>query len=357
MTDFDNPDLNQNRSRVWLVSAAISAALVLAYAAAWFFMAVTAREQVDAWAEKQRQRGYTVRYDGLETTGFPFDIRLDIINPGFGAPQVVRPWGWEGSQLSLHMRPWNLSRIRAMVSGPQVLALPFAGKTEMFAGSLGGLEARVVLDGGQPRRVDLALNALDLQGESPGTGAFKIAGADVGVEDLVPSNADHRTPRATLSGRVEGAELPWLSASPLGRVVEELQLESRLLGSLQRGEWIPELEDWRDSGGTVEVQKVDLRHGSLHIRADGTLALDGDLQPIGAMTARVEGFFETVEALQKLDVVSARDAITAKMVLGVLARKPDDGGAPILNLALTLQDRRMYAGPVALLQVPEIVWR
>jgi hypothetical protein len=99
-----------------------------------------------------------------------------------------------------------------------------------------------------------------------------------------------------------------------------------------------------------------MQHGPLKINTNGTLALDGKLQPIGALTANLEGFFETIDALKRLGVVKARNAITAKVVLGVLSRAPSGGGPAILNLALTAQNRYLYLGPVRLLELPEIKW-
>jgi hypothetical protein len=116
------------------------------------------------------------------------------------------------------------------------------------------------------------------------------------------------------------------------------------------------LVKWRDGGGTVEVARLNLAYGFLDVWANGTMALDGDMQPIGAFTAKVEGFFPLVDALKEKGLVRARDAVTAKVVLGVLAKKPADGGPPTLNLPLTVQGRKVYAGPLALAQVPAIPW-
>ena len=52
-----------------------------------------------------------------------------------------------------------------------------------------------------------------------------------------------------------------------------------------------------------------------------------------------------------------RDAVTAKLVLGALARTPEGGGPPTLNLAITVQDRTLFAGPVALARLPAIDWK
>jgi hypothetical protein len=86
------------------------------------------------------------------------------------------------------------------------------------------------------------------------------------------------------------------------------------------------------------------------------MALDGDMQPIGALTARIGGFFETIDALRAKGMLGAREAVTAKLVLGVLSKRPAGGGARILTVPLSLQHRTLYAGPVALGRVPRLAW-
>jgi hypothetical protein len=131
---------------------------------------------------------------------------------------------------------------------------------------------------------------------------------------------------------------------------------ARLIGNIENGQLVKSLENWRDRGGTIELEKLKIEHGPLKIQTEGTLALDGKLQPIGALTAQLKGFYETIDALKKLGVVKARNAITAKMFMGVLSRTPAGGGPPVLNIAITAQNQNLYVGPVRLLQLPEVNW-
>jgi len=86
------------------------------------------------------------------------------------------------------------------------------------------------------------------------------------------------------------------------------------------------------------------------------LALDADLQPIGAFTTRIEGFFETVNALHEKGLIRSQDAVTAKMVLGVLSKR-NDAGRISLTVPLTVQERRLYVGPVPLAVIPPVRWQ
>ncbi|NQU57326.1 MAG: DUF2125 domain-containing protein [Rhodospirillales bacterium] len=356
MADFDNPTIMKRR-RPWLIAAAVLALLGLAYSGFWFTMALNSREAVIQWIDEQHAQGVAVSYDSLEATGFPLSIRLEFINPGFAAPGTTMPWGWEGAHLSLLFKPWDMDTARAITSGPQTLAIPINGKTETFNGEALHAQVSVKVSGGEAKSVALRLEGIDLEAERPGLAAIRVAKASVNVQRLITGKADHQSASASLGGSLQGLGGPWLTASPLGGNVENLTLKAHLMGSFDAQPLVESLENWRDSGGTIEISKLHLQHGPLKISADGTLAFDGTLQPIGALTARIEGFFEVIDALQRLGAVKPRDAVTAKMVLGILSRKPDNGGPAHLNLALTAQGNKLYAGPIGLMEIPEIDWQ
>ena len=356
MVDFDNPS-RKHPHRPWWIAAAGLALLALAYSGFWFYLASTARDGVVQWVEKQRARGLAVRYDSLVTVGYPLSIRLNFSNPGIGAPNAAAPWGWEGGRLSIMFRPWDMQNLQAAASGKQMLAFPLDGRTQTYTGEAGFAEGALRLSGGDVQGLRLNLNGVAFKPEKPGLEVIGITAAALDINRLALDGADHQTATASVTVTARGVTGPWLKISPLGEEVQNLTIEGHLMGSIERGPLTESLENWRDGGGTFELSKLNVHHGPLKINTDGTIALDEKLQPIGALTAHVEGFFETVDALQRLKMVKPRDAVTATMVLGVLSRKSLNGGPATLNLALTIQNRRLYAGPVGLLDVPRIEWR
>lgn len=355
MVNFDNPPLKRRRRR-WWIGAASLALLLLAYSLFWFSVAIKSRDAVLQWIEGQRANELTVRYDSLVTSGFPFSISLAFVNPSFVAPQAQSPWGWEGATLDLVIKPWNSRDIRAITSGSQMLAISFKGKTETFNGEAERAELALKLFAGEPESGHLQLKEISLKAETAGLADIEITAAEVHIARLVTGKADYQTVTANLSTALQGVTGPWLQTSPLGESIQSLVVEARQMGSFDQGPLVESLENWRDNGGTIEITTFNLRHGPLKFSADGTLALDDTLQPIGALTARIEGFFETIDALKQLGAVKSRDAITAKIVLGVLSRKPLNGGPVHLNLALSAQSGRIYAGPIALMKVPKVDW-
>ena len=113
---------------------------------------------------------------------------------------------------------------------------------------------------------------------------------------------------------------------------------------------------WSNDGGAIDVQSLDLVHGVLGLNGEGTLALDNDLQPIGAFTARIAGFQAAIDQLVAAGMVRPDDGKLAKVVLGVMAKVPKGGGPLQISLPLTLQDRKLSVGPLPLVRLPMINW-
>ena len=75
-----------------------------------------------------------------------------------------------------------------------------------------------------------------------------------------------------------------------------------------------------------------------------------------AGTAKVEGLFAAIDALRDRDMIRSRDAAMAKVMLGVLSRPGEKGGAPSISLPVSIQGQKLFAGPVPLMDVPPIEW-
>ena len=332
----------------------------LVYTGVWVYGARQTIEAAEHWVGERRAEGYSVRYDDMRATGYPFWIKIELGNSGFGAPRAASPWGWEGDTLVVTARPWRPDRFFLRTSGAQMVSFLAGEQRLTYSGSLAAGVAELIFDDGGPQSIGLSISGLELAAQQGTGGKILVGRADIELRRLaVPAGAEQGAATMTLDMTSSKVELPSVMVSPLGSKIEDLHLTGRLLGELPRGpgaSLIEALEIWRDSGGTVEVDQAALTHGVLSLRADGTLALDRDLQPVGAFTARVQGFNEALDAFSRLGIIGAGEAISAKLLLGVFAKRPQNGGPPTLNVALTVQQRDLYAGPVKLLRLPLVQW-
>src|SRR3546814_20885801 len=83
------------------------------------------------------------------------------------------------------------------------------------------------------------------------------------------------------------------------------------MGALPPGPPSQAIEAWRQNGGTVEIPWLNLVWGPLDLRAKGTATLDGRMRPLGALTADIRGYRETLTAFSSAGLVPPDTALAA----------------------------------------------
>ncbi|MBE0533145.1 MAG: DUF2125 domain-containing protein [Rhodospirillales bacterium] len=344
------------RAAKWALGA-VGAGIVIGalYIGLWYYAAALARNSLLGWVEAQRREGAVVAFEHLDIGGFPFHLRLVLDKPAFSLPAADAPWGWEAVQVVAEMRPWNFQRFTVQAPGRHALMWTANGTRWTAEGHADIVNAQIRLDGGRVVDSHIEVEAADFAGDGP----LDRLALGRGTLDLVLSpgtTATDRTPVADIRLTARDLGVPTVWGLPLGADIAAIELAAAVLGGVPPGPLVDALAGWRDGGGTVEVRHLGLIYGPLTLAADGTLALDADLQPIGAFTTRIEGFFETVNALHEKGLIRSQDAVTAKMVLGVLSKR-NDAGRISLTVPLTVQERRLYVGPVPLAVIPPVRWQ
>jgi hypothetical protein len=164
-------------------------------------------------------------------------------------------------------------------------------------------------------------------------------------------------PGPAVTAEIERLTFPDALRGALGQTVERATVNLQLTGRIPPGLPLKEaVATWRDDGGTVEVREISAIWGPLAIAAAGTLALDTNMQPQGALNARARGYGETVDSLVKAGLVHRRAGTAAKIAMNLVAKQPQDGGPPEITVPLTVQNSWLYLGPVGLLPIPPLAW-
>ena len=165
----------------------------------------------------------------------------------------------------------------------------------------------------------------------PGVGSVRLR------LDLRPE-AQSGEPAVAFALRVAAMTLPSGMAHPLGPHIASLAVDGALNGPVPLGRTPAERATaWRDGGGSAEIRHLALVWGPLDLTGSATLALDEQLQPMGAASARVLGYAETLDSLATHAAISRSAATAAKAVLSLLANSPGDGSPPDVEVPLTLQ--------------------
>ncbi len=133
----------------------------------------------------------------------------------------------------------------------------------------------------------------------------------------------------------------------MGRYVEYFQLSASIFGKISNGNIKNITQNWRDSGGTIEIDDLQGRWGPLELNANGTLALDSKMRPLASLTSSVVGYGDMIDALIMSNAIPFGDAFLAKVAFNMLAEEEKDGGPRVLrNVPLTIQDGILSVGPM-----------
>ncbi|NQU60250.1 MAG: DUF2125 domain-containing protein [Rhodospirillales bacterium] len=334
-----------------LATAAGIIALSVLYGFYWNYLSGQIRTGVEQWAAERQADGYTVAYTGLRIGGFPFRLDAVMTDPEMSALGKDGSWSWRGPALLMRVRPWRPSKVKVLAAGlHMVRAEKGARSVELF------IDARDLwMTLRFKDRAMLSVRDL-LVKDGTDRDVIKIAAADVVVKR--PDKADSVFDVvANVLGVTYGVE----PVRGLGLNSKQLGLHALVMGTFpdvpaRQSLNAETMVQWRDSGGAVEFSRLDIRHGPLALSGDGTMALDEGLQPIGSFAIRVGGYDDVLDSLAAAGVIKARPAAMVKAALSVLARTQTSDGGPEIKVPLSLQDRRVYVGPLAVGKVPNLRW-
>jgi hypothetical protein len=380
----------------WRLAAgvfAVVAILALAYGGYWMVLSSRLEAGVLDWIAERRAEGYDVRYAAIERGGFPRSAHVMITAPAIAAPTKAAPadpqvetlaWAWSATRLVAAVDPFDPRHFSVDVPGAHAISIGegqarYEAEARQFrvegeagrATPAAALRVRELVvrqlpgEGSAPPPISAPMSAPIA---NPGSGDPSADAMAIARLDATGRSVSRDGPGATISADVIddiGASyqfilnagdvvLPrWLEL-PLGHAVRSVVAEGTVQGPLALAPWPEALLRWRDAGGVLDIAVLEAEYGPLTLAGSGTLALDAAGQPVGAFATRTSGLFGAIDRLHAGGYMSQGEALVAKLALNLLAGTPDRQ-AP-LPLPLTLQDRVLSVGPVALMTLPEIDW-
>jgi hypothetical protein len=332
--------------RVVLSLTALVLVALIAYAAYWHYMAGVLRDQLEPWAEARAAEGYVIHWNDAQVGGFPGSFRFDFTNLSFGTLRPV-PVALNAASASAWAMPWNLRHWEFTAPSGARLVEP-SGTAGFDARRLDGA---VDVEGRTMSALDVT--ALDLTGFGLAQG-IEIGDAEAHIELPVAPPQSHSDTALGLSVQLTQASLP-VTVPGFGNTLSGFSFSSQIKGALPPGPFTQALARWRDDGGTIELQSLRLRWGSLLLDASGTLALDGALQPEGAFSAIITGQDAAVDVAVMTGALKPDQASAAKTVLGLLA-KPNADGEKAITLPMTIENEKLFLGPAKIANLPPIPW-
>ncbi|MBF0247380.1 MAG: DUF2125 domain-containing protein [Alphaproteobacteria bacterium] len=354
LANFSHPALHYKKPKQLIrfqaaITLAASAALVAGlWSFAWYAAATYVKKQVAEWTAQHQAAGATVTYAEMDTAGYPTRIRLTLTQPRYAGPAFGGTADWQGESLVVEARPWSPWALNIQAPGRHKLIVGDGALT--LSGSMAVVEAGVELGPVWPRSLDLRLQDVTLKGSAD----IRADALRLGFFHVPDAQGTTTGLQVLVDGKGLVLPTPW--AATLGERIDLVDAALRITGSVGPDTKAAALPAWRDAGGEVKVDRLRLRQGPVALVTSGALRLDDALQPQGAFTAKFEGLFQLLEILRAQGYVRGSDAVVATMALSALVKRPTDGSAPFINLAVNLVDRQLALGPVPVMILPEIHW-
>lgn len=340
------PARRRRASRFWLYAPyVLLVTLIVVWSAAWFFV----RERVDAeiGTRLAREADLGRNWDCADRNvgGYPFRIEISCasliftradgatssLGPTRAVAQVYQPRhviveaagpfrGTDG--IASFEGDWE--SLRASIT-------ELGRGTEQFALDLRGPE--IAVHGAGPAPMEASAERVELYlrpapGLAPGAGAV----------DMVMRASDARTPALD---RLVGDDRP---------AQIEVAARTTNLRNLRPAPPRQMAANWRDAGGSVTIDVIDIRKGDAHVQIGGELRLDDALRPQGRIEPAAAGIEDLVGRL----LGGGQQQANAMMMLDALAPRDQATTGPegLRRFpALDLRDGRVFMGPIPIPQV------
>jgi hypothetical protein len=336
--------------RFGLVVVALLLVLLGAYTAYWLVVARQITDGVVAWAQTEHAEKIDALWEKIGVEGFPFVCRVALENAVLRDGRLTPSPELRIPALSASARPWDFASWRLMA--PAGLSAVLAGGSERPPLKLTAHTAEGVFTTDPEAGSNLWLNLEDVTAEADA--AVAIASADAWVTLPAKPPRSYGEPTLEVALDLRQVQLPGMT-SLLSDTIDELAFGITIKGAVPSGKLTQAVSEWRDAGGTVELDNLHLSWGGVSATASGTIALDRELQPIGGFSGAIEGYDQILTGLVQSGRMRAADAGLARLALAMLAKAGPDG-RPEIKTAFTIQNGQMFLGPANLGKAPRLAW-
>jgi hypothetical protein len=342
------------RARPILLPLLLLVVLGAGYTAWWFYAVGVVRDGIANWIATERAQASFIEYKGLEVSGFPLSLTAKATDFSVRRADGL---SWRGPEATAHARPWNPLKITVDLPGEQEAAIVGQGAAPPLSivAKDGGTGLVTLRLSGAVEDATLHLSHVTA-GLPGGLNAATLGQLELRATFPETPPANHTGTAVTIQADLKDLGLPPDRKSPLGRTIDTAAFTARIKGQPPARFTQPAIAAWSRSGGIVEIDALNLAWGPLGMTGAGTLALDGELQPMGAVSTEVTGINPTMDSLASAGIVRPGDAAMAKVALGLLSRRSTPDKQPIVEASVTAQDGWLYFGPVRLMRMPRLNW-
>jgi hypothetical protein len=326
--------------RIAQILLGLAGLLLLLSFGLWWWATAKLESGLADWAAQARRDGWQVTYDAPHASGWPVAARLVVPNLS-----VAGTGAWRAERVVLELSPLRPDEVAAHVSGDQAAGLPGQPLVPFTAATF---------DITAPLAVPpvLTLTGKQLRFGPP------VQGLTVGLlQAQIQPPAPPFSPAEAVDFRVSGEAIalppPPARQAALGGRIASATAQGTLRGI---GPALADPAGWRAAGGTITLRRFALGWGPLGLTGSAEASLDAALQPRGSGQVRVVGYDESLAALVAGGAISSNAAQALRAVLALLARTPEGGGTPFVELPVAVKDRTVSVGSIPVGRVAALPW-
>jgi hypothetical protein len=323
----------------------ISAPLVLlllaggALAGTWVWAAGAVEDGYATWRSQRQAEGYRFENAEPEVDGFPATVRATLDRPVVAAPQG---WRWDGPVVT--GRADVLSPFTVRVSAPGTHTLRTRDGRQLRADAETARGRVLLKPAGGVRSGQITLEQVRLQGLPAGP-----TQAEALFVALGPERRPADGPRELdFTLETDGLDLPAELETAFGRQIDRLAARGTLIGQAPRDLTRGDLQAWRQRGGRIAVDHLELTWSPISLEGAGTLTLDARLRPQGTLDVAVKGLGAGLDKLAAAGRIDRSAVNYAKLAIAALGRRDEATGETTVDVPLSFREGRVYLGPVPL---------
>ncbi len=313
-------------------------ALAIGVGLHWRLAAGSLDKRLDAMNGHEAIPGVTLSFASKSVGGFPF--RLDAVFTDFQV-RIATPHGpaiWSCEKFALHRLTYGRAQTIFEAAGKQLLTwTDAAGHIHEFEFVPGSLRADSLDDEKGLARFDLDLVGLGSPALIAARLQFHIrrdpAGND--LEIAVEVDKVHLSPRLTTAFG-DNIDLMQLNAS----AVPSAAFENLRAG---KAAWPGTLDAWREQGGNLHIDHVEIAWGRLDANGAGTVALDQLHRPMGLLNFRIAGMVGFIERAASQGVTKGPGKGIAPALLDRAAKAGSDASGH-MGAVLGFKDGIAFVG-------------
>jgi hypothetical protein len=332
---------------MWLIRLIFTALVLgaLGWSGWWFALAQGQERALAAWFEGRARHGWQAERGEIRLTGFPLRLAREVTDIRLADPEAG--WAWAAPWLRIESGAVEPTRFAVTWPARQSFAVP----GEVAGIGAAKLAARLEL---RPEAalglVEAAVEAAALEVEARSGWRAAAAAVDARVGARVNDTGYDLSLDA---GRVVLPEPLVARVDPLGfagREIERLVVEGAAVFTRPLDRRL--IEEGRLGLVEATVRRAALEWGEVRLEMAGSIRVDGEGYPVGALDVTARHWRELVAMAQRTGAIGAE---MAQAVVGALELVAMLGGdRDRLSATLRFADGRVWIGPVSVGRAPRL---